>query len=152
MGVGIWALQMCLILKAFLKTWDVPKNWCLSLCLSQWGCKGWKTKQCLQSVSRDFAPLGTFWWWKKIKLLKTTPPWHHHSTSSSSCVSTMKLCCCCYCRKFHMHIEPKHLMYVTWVVLHPFIHFLPLYPVRGRGGPGAYPSVIGQGRDWKFKQ
>ena len=27
-----------------------------------------------------------------------------------------------------------------------FIHFLPLYPVKGRGGPGAYPSVIGRGR------
>ena len=31
-----------------------------------------------------------------------------------------------------------------------FVHFLPLYPVRGRGGTGAYPSVMGrrQGTPW----
>ena len=32
----------------------------------------------------------------------------------------------------------------TWsLYIHSFIHFLLLYPVRGRRGAGAYPSIVG---------
>ena len=35
-----------------------------------------------------------------------------------------------------------------------FIHWLPFYPVRGRGGAGAYPNVMGrrQGTSWTSRQ